>query len=233
MLLVGLLGLIVVIAIVCAYFAFTSQKEEFKDAIKIKEEYQSFNDKVNESNKKEYPIVNLNDDNPFVYKTEEEIVQILENGTGIIYFGFPSCPWCRTLLPVLEEVANENNIGEIYYLNIYDIRSMFSLDENKKLITEKEGSSDYYKILDLLKNYLDDYILYTEDEKSVPTNEKRLYAPTLVAVQNGKIKYFHEGTVDTQKDGYASLNANEISELKSTLNELVNSINFGVCDEGC
>ena len=231
--LVGLLGVIVVIACVCAFFAFQNRETEEKDAVKIKEEYGSLNGQINENNKKEYPIVELDDNNPFVYKTEEEIVKILESGSAIIYFGFPTCPWCRTILPILEEAAKEESIGEIYYLNIKDIRSTLALDENNKVMTQKEGSADYYKILDLLKDYLSDYTLYDSKGKSIETNEKRLYAPTIVAVQGGKIKAIHEGTVDAQETGYETLSESDREKLKNTLKELLNSISLDVCTDAC
>ena len=41
---------------------------------------------------REYSIDN---DNVFVYRTLEEINKILKNGTGIVYLGFPECPWCK------------------------------------------------------------------------------------------------------------------------------------------
>ena len=43
----------------------------------------------------EYPV---DKDNVFVYRTLEEINNILENGTGLIFLGFPECPWCRGYL---------------------------------------------------------------------------------------------------------------------------------------
>ncbi len=236
LILIGLLVVIVFLAVLCGYFAFQKQdlsQKEKTDALKIKEEYEAFNDTVNENNKKNYPEVHLSEENPFVYKSEEEIVNILENGTGIIYFGFAKCPWCRTLLPVLDEAAKELNIGEIYYLDILNIRSVLSLDENNKIITEKEGTSNYYKILDLLQDQLRDYTLTTKEGKKVNTNEKRLYAPTVVAVSNGQIKGFHEATLPSQKTGYEILTEKEKGELKTILVDLLKSVSIGVCDEGC
>ena len=50
-------------------------------------------------------------------KREEEIFDILD-GTGIIYFGFPECPWCRNAVPVLLDAAEEVGIEKIYYIYI-------------------------------------------------------------------------------------------------------------------
>ncbi len=234
-LLIALLGIIILVTIICGYFAFTKDKIESKtDAIKMKEEYAELNGKINEKNTKEYPIVELADENPFVYKTGEEMIDILENKTGVIYFGFPTCPWCRSLLPILEKAAKSQGIGEVYYLNIYEIRSTLSLDENNKVITEKEGSEDYYRILDLLKDYLTDYTL-SKDGKSIKTDEKRLYAPTVVVVDNGKIVGFHEGTLsEAQPTGYEKMTDEEKEQLQKILEDMMSKINTGVCtSEGC
>ena len=40
----------------------------------------------------------------------EEIVKILNEGTGVIYFGFNSCPWCRSMIETLLKVIDDNNI---------------------------------------------------------------------------------------------------------------------------
>ena len=60
-------------------------------------------------------------DNVFVYRTPEQIINILEKGTGIVYLGFPECPWCTAYVPYLNEIAKEKEVEKIYYLNIYDL----------------------------------------------------------------------------------------------------------------
>ncbi len=234
--LVCLLVFIVFLAFLCGYFAYSQNEEianEVTDASRISNEYAKLNGVINEKNKKEYPKVNLSINNPFVYKNEEEIVRILENGSGIIYFGFASCPWCRTMLPVLEEVSLEKNLKEIYYLDIESIRDTYILDENQKLLKQKEGSSNYYKILRILDQYLKKYILTSKDGRQVDTLEKRLLAPTVVAVLNGEIMGFHEVTVKTQIDGYTPLSSKEKEELKKIYGDLIEKFSSFKCNEGC
>ena len=52
--------------------------------------------------------------NLFVYRTSSEIINILKKGTGIVYLGFPSCPWCKAYVPYLNEVAKTNGLEKIY-----------------------------------------------------------------------------------------------------------------------
>ena len=75
-------------------------RQDESDAIKFAKEY------------------NITEDNIFVYKNAEEIIKILENGTGVVYLGFPECPWCRAYVPMLNEIAKENHFDKIYYYNI-------------------------------------------------------------------------------------------------------------------
>ena len=45
------------------------------------------------------------------------IVKILEHGTGVVYLGFPECPWCQAYVPMLNEVADIEGLEKIYYFN--------------------------------------------------------------------------------------------------------------------
>ena len=230
-----LLGVVVVLVVVCGIFAYQREEQTLSksDAEKIAEEYASLNDQVNETNNLTYPSVDLGVDNPFVYVSEETVIDLLENGTGVIYFGFSSCPWCRSMLPILNEAASEVGMGRIYYLNVQDIRDTLELDENNKVVTTKEGSNGYYQIVCLLDEYLSEYTLEGKKNELVDTNEKRLFAPTVVGVRNGEIVGFHEGTVDTQENGFSTLTDEEKEELKKIYVEILNQTLEGTCNEAC
>ena len=232
--LIILLGIISVIALVCGYFAITNKEEVVKtDAIKMKEEYEALNGTSIESIQKEYPTVSLSEDNPYVYKTEEEIVDILENKTGIIYLGFPGCPWCRNMVGVLDSAAKAKELSTVYYLDIKEIRYTYTLDSNNKLVKEKEGSSSYYKMLEILEKYLDDYVLTTKDGKKVNTKEKRILAPSVIAVKDGKVVDFHAVTVESHKNGFDLLDEKQKKELQDIYESMIAKTQEGICTEGC
>ena len=67
---------------------------------------------------KEYTT--MTEDNYFVYRNIDEIIKILEHGTGVVYLGFPECPWCQAYVPMLNEVADIEGLEKIYYYNIYE-----------------------------------------------------------------------------------------------------------------
>lgn len=225
--LIVIILLTIVVVGACIYSVLNNKNNIENDAIKFRNEYMELNDKVNEINGKAYVNVSLNDTNTIKYANEEKILEILDGGTGVIYFGFSTCPWCRSLVTTLAKVAEEKN-EVIYYLDILDIRSSFELKEGK-INKLREGSKEYYKILELLDEQLENFYLEDEAGNKYDTNEKRLYAPTLVAVNKGEITGFHVGTVETQESGYDKLTSNQVEELESIIAKLINSKNIDTC----
>ncbi len=234
--LLSLLGVVVFLFIICGAFAFKKEEnilETVTDASKFKMEYESLNGKINDKTNEEYKSVNISENNKFVYKTEEEIIKILESKSGLIYFGFKSCPWCRSMVEVLDKASQNSKIKNIYYLDIENIRDLLALDENNKVVTEKEGNTNYYKMLNLLDAYLDDYVLKGEEDVSVKTGEKRLYAPTVIAVVNGEIVGFHAKTVDSQTNPNEPLTEKQEKELEKIYTDLIAKTTENICNEGC
>ena len=239
-----ILGVILVLAIGLKFYLSSKDKdkeneepkvverEATADSKKFKEDYESLNGTKNSSDK-EYPTVNLKENNPVIIKTDEEILDIFENGTGVIYFGFNSCPWCRSMVETLINTFDDLKLENLYYVDIKDIRDTYEV-KKKKLTQTKKGTESYYKILDYLVDYLSDYKIESAG-KEYDTKEKRLYAPTVVAIKNGKIVGFHEGTVDSQEDPYLGLNDDEKKELKAIFEEEFADLVNKTCDDerGC
>lgn len=224
----------IVVVGICTLAIINHEKElkeqKTSDAIKFKEEYESLNGTVSASNNT-FPTVTLPEESTLKYITEAEAVEILKNEKGVIYFGFNKCPWCRTMVTSLVNASKEYEVP-LYYLDILDIRDNFEVVEGE-LKKTKEGTEAYYEILKLLDSKLEDYIIM-DGEKKYETKEKRLYAPTVVAVDNGKIKKFHVGTVESQKSGFDILNEREQKELDKIFTEIVRSIATNSCSStGC
>lgn len=212
--------LVVLILFSLYYFVF----KEKPDNLKFKEEYESLNDEVSNSGKKNIDV-KIDKDNLMKYSSFKEIMDVLDEGTGIIYFGFPECPWCRNAVPVLIDAAKKNEIGQIYYFDASKIRDVKELKDGK-VVTTKEGTKEYYQLVDKLKDVLGPYE-GLEDESI-----KRLYFPTMVFVMGGKVVGTHIGTVDSQKDPYKVLTKKEKEELLKIYENNIEKI-YGVCDESC
>lgn len=196
------------------------------DAIKFKAEYESLNGKKND-NGKEYVHVDVDRKNPFVYAKYDEVIDIIKNGTGVIYFGFPECPWCRNMVSVLADAAKEMGIDKVYYFNALDMRDKKSLDEDGKIVIEKKGTDEYYKLINALGDSIGAYEGLNDD------SIKRLYFPTVIFVKDGKIIESHIGTLDSQTDPYKVLNEKEKNELKDIYMNGFNKVYEIMCDEAC
>lgn len=67
----------------------------------------------------------------------DDAVTLIKEDTGILYVGKPDCPHCQNLVPLLNEVAKENDVDTIFYLDVTDY---------------KENNTDFDKVIDLFKN---------------------------------------------------------------------------------
>lgn len=159
-------------------FAFKNDNKE-TDAMKFAKEY-----------------TEVGEDNVFVYRDAEEVIKLLKNGTGVLYLGFPECPWCQTYSKYLNEVANEVGVDKIYYYDILDDRA---------------NNTDVYKEIVSL---LGDNLQYDEE------GNHRVYVPNVSFHVNGEIVgNDNETSLDTK--GFSNpeeyWTEEEVMELKNTL----------------
>lgn len=182
---------ILIIYIILALLITGCNKNENNDSKKIAEEY-----------------TQISEYNYFVYRNSEEIIKILEHGTGVVYLGFPECPWCQAYVPILNEVADIEGLEKIYYLNILEDR--------------KNNTEDYQKIVKILEEYLQ----YDEE------GNKRIYVPAVIFVADGEIVGFDDETSYDTK-GFENpedyWTTDEVSDLKQRLSEIM----VNVIDNRC
>ena len=177
---------------------------DIKDSEKFKEEYESQNGKKSKSGK-ENRKVSISEDNPFVYITAEGLSKKMDNKeTFIVYFGFSTCPWCRSIIEELIKCAKDSKVDKIYYVDVLDIRDTKELDEDGTIKTTKEGTKGYKELIDKMSNVLSDYTTTKEGEE-ISLEEKRIYAPNVIAVVNGKATKLEEGISEELKDPYMEL----------------------------
>lgn len=157
---------------------------------------------------KEYTMVDEN--NPFVYKSLDEINKIIENGTGIVYLGFPECPWCQQYVKYLNEVAEEYELEKIYYCNVLEDRS--------------NNTEAYKKTVQLIG----DYLQYDEEAN------KRIYVPSVIAINRGEIVGFDDETAWDTK-GFEKpedyWNDELVDALKLRLEDMISKTNLNVCTD--
>lgn len=140
----------------------------------------------------DYP--SLNSDTIIRYTFLDEVMDKLNNNyTGIMMFGFKACPWCQAAISYVDEIAKEKGYEEVLYLDIKDMR-------------DNTASSDHPKYLELLELLSDDI-----------GNPEKIFAPTVIALVDGKVTGFNVGTVSSHEfvDGNLPLmTIEQIEELK-------------------
>lgn len=223
-----ILGIVLLLVVgVILFFVLKPEKQinVNADALKFKEEYEKLNDTYAYGDVK-YSNLNIDEANPFVYTSAEKIVETLENGTGIIYLGYSKCPWCRNAVNVLQYL----NVDEILYLDMYDQRDAYEV-ENGKLKKTKDGTDEYYKMLDLLSGVLLDYEI-EKDGVNYNVGEKRIYVPLVVGVKDGEIVASHTDVVDLDagQSPFDLLTNEQQEELKEIYDEIKSKVYDDACD---
>lgn len=89
-----------------------------RDNFRFKFSYEMYNHEKLSGNKEINIHIPLK--NKVNYLDEKELNKFLKNGTGLLYFGYSSCPWCRNIVPILIEVAKSNNMT-INYVDTHSV----------------------------------------------------------------------------------------------------------------
>lgn len=106
--------------------------------------------------------------------------ELLTDGDGAIYFGFPQCPWCRNAVPVMNEAAEAVNLDEIYYVNVpYHMRDQKARNEDGEIVTDRANTEFYYYLLEEIGDQAPEY------SSLIIAHERRITVP-LVAVVVGE-----------------------------------------------
>ena len=218
-----LICLLLVLFLVCG-----CKKETInEDAKKFKEDYESLNGVTIKDDIKHRSIT-IEEDNPIVYKTFKDVSEMIDNKESfVVYVGFSACPWCRSVIPYVLEVAKDNNIDTIYYVNVRsdntkasDLRGYYKLDKDNKPVVDIKADEYYYKVLNTLDEFLNPYTLETSKGKKIETGENRLYAPSFIVYKDGKAIALDECISDKQTDGFMELTDEIIKDIKDKANTL-------------
>lgn len=207
-----LLGLIVV-----GGLTLTGCKQVRQSALDFKEEYESVNG-TEARNKKPFRSLSISKYNPIVKITQEELISKLDNNeTFYLYVGDSLCPWCRSGIEKFIEVAMDQNIENVYYVDFWDeeyndiLRNLIKAEKvNGEIVfTEtQEATTAYKKLMAKVEGLVQDYTV-TLDGETYNTGEKR--------VMGGDLFYFKDG----EALKYASLRSDELVDSFGKLTEEV------------
>ena len=222
-----IIGLCILLVIgLCIFLVASHEEETLTDAEKFKQDFEQYNGLTYEDTNEYVINVSIPSDNPFIYKTGKEIVEILNNENAYVLFGYSSCPLTRSAIETLITAAEEENVETIYYVDIRDIRDEFIPGESIIPEQTKEGSEAYYEIVNFFGSRLDKYYVSSEDGFYLyDTGVRRVLSPTLAAVSNGNVVAMHQELVDSYTYNNEELSEEQKEELKAIYKEVFTSLN--------
>ena len=133
---------------------------------------------------------------------EEAIAFFEDQQSGLLYFGFPNCPWCQEVVPLLHELASQANVP-VHYIQTRD-------DEGIRLYTDSQR--------DAIAPYLNGFI------RNNAQGEPTLYVPLVVAVENGQVIQGHQGSISGHNAHEEELTSTQRQELQEELKKLVDIV---------
>lgn len=131
---------------------------------------------------------------------DDAISYFTEKKSGVLFFGFRSCPWCKEARPILKKVAKKYNV-DIQYIKTRD-------DDENRIYTDEQKEK--------IEPYIQDYMSKNND--GVLT----LYVPLVLVVKNGVVQDGHEGTVDSHDATKRKMTKDEKEELTTIYKKLMN-----------
>ena len=142
------------------------------------------------------------DDYGFIPISFDDAISFMENGkSGLLYFGFPDCPWCKEAVPILQQEAAASGV-DVYYIRTRD-------EEKNRLYTDEQKE----RIIPYLKDYMEN------NEDGVLT----LYVPLIAAVKDGKATAGHVGTVDGYDAHERQMTAEEKKQAEADIQAVVDA----------
>lgn len=167
----------------------------------------------------------LDEENALEVIAKEDLKDFIEHGTGILFLGYPACPWCQSYLPILDAVLKAEETTAYYY----NIRE------------DKDNDRDFYNevaqlLIDKNATNQDDIVQYDNDGKMV------IYMPLTLFIEHGGIKQYNGETNTLDSDEIAPEDYwtdEKVEALKETLTTYTQSVkraqeeNEKGCDNGC
>lgn len=189
---------LLIITIIISAFLITGCIRTRKSAVDFKEEYEKVNNEVMKGDIK-YRSLEIRKDNPYIKVDPSEIVKKIENKeTFYLYVGDHLCPWCRSGIEKMIDVALENGVKDIYYIDFWDdnhneiLRDVYevqTIDKKNKVVKTKTEIPEYKEILKAVENFAQDYTI-TKDDKTYEVGEKRIFGGDHFYFENGECKRY-------------------------------------------
>ena len=125
---------------------------------------------------------NIRGEHNFRYLTMHEALELLEDESfsGVFYFGFPDCPWCKMAMPAIHEASQLFGIDVFYISRRHSIRG-----------TEGWEEADI-EMASRLNDQIEIRWIYEYEEPVRPN----IFVPHVIYIREGVVIDHHQGTFE-------------------------------------
>ena len=122
--------------------------------------------------KEEYSALDIDSNNVIKYSDISEILEILDDGSAVIYIGTSGNDLSRVIIPVLLNASESTDIDKIYYVDSSKIDKTFEIKdkEGKVIISDNEMNipvvlfADEGSVIDYYIGSIDNKLELSEEE---------------------------------------------------------------------
>lgn len=238
-------GVILVIAIsamcIVLFGNKTAEPTYRQSALDFEVEYEKVNGTMMRDDIK-YRTLDIDKNNPYVKVSIDEIAEKIKNGeTFYLYVGDHLCPWCRSGIEKMIEVANREKIETIYYVDFWDddhneiLRDLYDVEidgKKAKIVQTKEATEGYKVLYQAVESFIQDYII-TKDGKEYNVGVKKVYGGDHFYFNNGKCDKYISLRVPSLEKATDELTETILKEQDETFTKLFTSDDACEDDSGC
>ncbi len=237
----AIVALVIVVVFAICWVLFCGKTKYKQSALDFKSEYEKVNGKVMINDIK-YRTLDINKNNPYVKVSIDEIANKIKNKeTFYLYVGDHLCPWCRSGLEKMIEVANKENIDTIYYVDFWDdehneiLRDLYDVEVNGKkvkIVKTKEATEGYKVLYEAVKDFIQDYTI-TKDGKEYNVGVKKVYGGDHFYFNKGKCERYTSLRVPSLEKATDELTKEVLDEQEKLFTDFFQPSNVCGIDSNC
>ena len=236
-------AVIVVAGIICGVLLCGKTKHK-QSALDFKAEYEKVNGKVMIKDIT-YRSLDIDKNNPYVKVSIDEIAKKIKNGeTFYLYVGDHLCPWCRSGLEKMIEVANKQGIKTIYYVDFWDdehneiLRDLYDIEVKDGKVTKvtqtKEATEGYKVLYEAVYDFIQDYTISKDGvEYPVGNGVKKVYGGDHFYFNKGKCERYTSLRVPSLAKATDELTKEVLKEQEDLFTKFFTPSNICTSDAGC
>ena len=207
----------------------------------FKKEYEAINGKTLKGDIK-YRDLTIDENNPYEKVSIDKIAEMIKNKeTFYLYVGDPLCPWCRSGLEKMIEVANKNKIEKIYYVDFWDdehnetLRDLYDVEVNGDEVTFnkiREEEAGYKVLYEAVEDFIQDYTI-TKDGVEYKAGVKKVYGGDHFFFNKGVCERYVSLRVPSLAKATDELTKEVLKEQEDLFTKFFTPSNICTSDAGC